>query len=129
MKLLTNVVFSLSLIFALAEQATAHSGGTDRYGCHAGSRPYHCHSGGASRSSNGGQRNRGDDVFIAIVVLGGIAVTLWGIYVIASLNNNSMATLDKINNNTYLSGLMQSKQFYLSSVMGKNWGLGLTVRL
>ena len=24
-------------------QLDAHSGGTDKYGCHAGSRPYHCH--------------------------------------------------------------------------------------
>jgi len=23
--------------------ALAHSGGTDKNGCHAGSRPYHCH--------------------------------------------------------------------------------------
>ena len=30
--------------------ADAHSGGTDAYGCHAGSRPYHCHGGGSSRS-------------------------------------------------------------------------------
>ena len=39
---------SLSLILSLAvvifaSQATAHSGGTDAYGCHAGSQPYHCH--------------------------------------------------------------------------------------
>ena len=36
------IIFLLSLIL-LASQAFAHSGGTDRYGCHAGSRPYHCH--------------------------------------------------------------------------------------
>ena len=30
--------------------ASAHSGGTDAYGCHAGSRPYHCH---GSTSSSG----------------------------------------------------------------------------
>lgn len=22
---------------------SAHSGGTDKYGCHAGKKPYHCH--------------------------------------------------------------------------------------
>ena len=39
---------SSSLILLLgvgifASQAPAHSGGTDAYGCHAGSQPYHCH--------------------------------------------------------------------------------------
>lgn len=36
--------------------AHAHSGGTDRYGCHGGSRPYHCHGGGSSSSSGGSSR-------------------------------------------------------------------------
>jgi len=31
----------------------AHSGGTDRYGCHAGSRPYHCHNRKAPRPTVG----------------------------------------------------------------------------
>ena len=31
--------------------ALSHSGGLDRNGCHAGSRPYHCHNGGSSRST------------------------------------------------------------------------------
>lgn len=46
MKSLTNIVFSLSLIFVLAEQVPAHSGRTNSAGCHAGKLPYHCHSGG-----------------------------------------------------------------------------------
>lgn len=46
MKSLTNAVFSLSLVFVLAEQASAHSGRTNSAGCHAGKLPYHCHSGG-----------------------------------------------------------------------------------
>ena len=34
----------LGIIFlALATQAGAHSGGLDKQGCHAGSKPYHCH--------------------------------------------------------------------------------------
>ena len=45
-----------SLLFAAlltlpALPALPHSGGLDRYGCHAGSRPYHCHNGGSSRST------------------------------------------------------------------------------
>ena len=31
------------LIVASATQANAHSGGLDKNGCHAGSKPYHCH--------------------------------------------------------------------------------------
>ena len=31
----------LSLMVTM--QLIAHSGGTDRYGCHGGSKPYHCH--------------------------------------------------------------------------------------
>ena len=31
------------LFLALTTQAGAHSGGLDKQGCHAGSKPYHCH--------------------------------------------------------------------------------------
>ena len=179
MKLLASVVFSSSMIvFSLAEQVVAHSGGTDRYGCHAGSRPRHCHGGGGSgggltggggsiggggstgggltggggstgggltggggstgggltggggsTGSHGTQGSRYDDALIAIAVLGGMAVTLWGIYVIVSISKDNMSALDKINNDTYLPEPMQKEKFYLSSVVGKNWGLGLTMRL
>lgn len=40
------IAVSALAIFSLAAAvnvASAHSGGTDRYGCHAGSQPYHCH--------------------------------------------------------------------------------------
>ena len=41
---ITCLVSLLSLLmFIVTSQATAHSGGTDAYGCHAGSQPYHCH--------------------------------------------------------------------------------------
>ena len=33
----------LPLLLVVTSQATAHSGGTNKYGCHAGSQPYHCH--------------------------------------------------------------------------------------
>jgi len=36
--------FILGIFFlALTTQAGAHSGGLDKQGCHAGSKPYHCH--------------------------------------------------------------------------------------
>ena len=37
---------SLGLLFIaliMSSPALAHSGGTDKNGCHAGSKPYHCH--------------------------------------------------------------------------------------
>lgn len=51
MQLLASFALSVSVIFAFPELAAAHSGGTDRYGYHAGSRPYHCHGGGTSSGS------------------------------------------------------------------------------
>ena len=33
----------LATILAFGTQAGAHSGGLDKQGCHAGSKPYHCH--------------------------------------------------------------------------------------
>lgn len=43
------------LLFTVMEgPGSAHSGGTDQYGCHAGSRPYHCHNGGYSSSTGSG---------------------------------------------------------------------------
>lgn len=36
-----------------APSASAHSGGLDSHGCHAGSQPYHCHNGGSGGSSGG----------------------------------------------------------------------------
>lgn len=37
------VVSFFCLMVIVTSEATAHSGGTDAYGCHAGSQPYHCH--------------------------------------------------------------------------------------
>jgi len=34
-----------TILFTLANQAVAHSGGLNKQGCHAGSKPYHCHRG------------------------------------------------------------------------------------
>lgn len=39
--LLVTIVFSL-LVLAVP-QLSAHSGRTNKYGCHSGSQPYHCH--------------------------------------------------------------------------------------
>jgi|TARA_B110000238_G_C16066870_1_gene413152 endonuclease YncB( thermonuclease family) len=33
-----------AILITLSTQATAHSGGLNKQGCHAGSKPYHCHS-------------------------------------------------------------------------------------
>ena len=44
----------VSSVMAVAPSASAHSGGTDANGCHAGSQPYHCHNGGGGGSSSGG---------------------------------------------------------------------------
>ena len=33
----------IATLMTLAAQANAHSGGLDKNGCHAGSKPYHCH--------------------------------------------------------------------------------------
>jgi len=33
----------IALLTALVTQVTAHGGGLDKQGCHAGSQPYHCH--------------------------------------------------------------------------------------
>ncbi|MGH1439631.1 MAG: YHYH domain-containing protein [Cellvibrionaceae bacterium] len=39
-----KTIFSLLFISLLTiNLAHAHSGGTDKNGCHAGSKPYHCH--------------------------------------------------------------------------------------
>jgi hypothetical protein len=41
-------LFSITVFVTLAFPTVVqgHSGGTDQYGCHAGSQPYHCHNGG-----------------------------------------------------------------------------------
>ena len=47
----------------MCTQTLAHSGGTDRFGCHAGSQPYHCHnsnSGSSSGSSSSSLTSTGD---------------------------------------------------------------------
>ena len=49
-KLLTSndvwkTAFIAILFLTLANQVTAHSGGLNKQGCHAGSKPYHCHRG------------------------------------------------------------------------------------
>lgn len=44
---------TLGILGVTQAVATAHSGGTDKYGCHAGSQPYHCHGGGSGGSSGG----------------------------------------------------------------------------
>ena len=42
MRILVASVMLLSLLVSL-KPVFSHSGGTDDFGCHAGSQPYHCH--------------------------------------------------------------------------------------
>lgn len=45
---------ALVLFQSIFDKAQAHSGGLNKYGCHAGKQPYHCHNGESSRSSSYG---------------------------------------------------------------------------
>lgn len=40
-----KIAYLVTMLLTLANQATAHSGGLNKQGCHAGSKPYHCHRG------------------------------------------------------------------------------------
>ena len=56
-----RIVFALTMAITLLPiQGSAHSGGTDRYGCHMDSRTgsYHCNHGTGSTSSSSGSSNR-----------------------------------------------------------------------
>ena len=53
------VVLSMLLLWH-ASFSYAHSGRTDRYGCHAGSQPYHCHNSGSSSSGGNSIRSGGE---------------------------------------------------------------------
>jgi hypothetical protein len=57
MKLLTIFLF---LCFFYISATYAHSGGTDKNGCHAGSQPYHCHNEGSSSENAGLNFNEWD---------------------------------------------------------------------
>ena len=41
--MIKHVVIILALVMGFSTQADAHSGGLNKQGCHAGSKPYHCH--------------------------------------------------------------------------------------
>ena len=38
-----NKIITIILLITFSFSSFAHSGGTDEYRCHAGSKPYHCH--------------------------------------------------------------------------------------
>ena len=46
------LVLQLGLISLYPLPSSAHSGGTDEIGCHAGSEPYHCHNEGEQSSNS-----------------------------------------------------------------------------
>jgi endonuclease YncB( thermonuclease family) len=41
--MIKHVGIILALVMGFSTQADAHSGGLNKQGCHAGSKPYHCH--------------------------------------------------------------------------------------
>jgi hypothetical protein len=50
-KIALTMLFLIIITIQGVEISIAHSGGTDSFGCHAGSKPYHCH-GGPDNSNN-----------------------------------------------------------------------------
>ena len=55
----------VGILLAGAAPVHAHSGGLDKYGCHAGSQPYHCHNGDGDGSGGGGE-----ELLIALAAAG-----------------------------------------------------------
>ena len=53
------VVLALSLLVGVVP-ASAHPGGTDAAGCHAGSQPYHCHGAGDGSLGSGSEASPDD---------------------------------------------------------------------
>jgi hypothetical protein len=50
-RIVLTILFLIVITIQGVEISIAHSGGTDSFGCHAGSKPYHCH-GGPDNSNN-----------------------------------------------------------------------------
>ena len=71
--LIRGSLSSLLILLVSWSSLFAHSGGTDRYGCHAGSEPYHCHNSGRSRSS--GQDT--DPAIQVVTVIVMVALLFW----------------------------------------------------
>lgn len=42
------IALAAALVLLIPVAGFTHPGGTDKYGCHAGSKPYHCHGGGSA---------------------------------------------------------------------------------
>ena len=57
------ITFGAALLFSapMSAPASAHSGGLNAQGCHAGSQPYHCHRSQSSTPSTTGSNNRSGD--------------------------------------------------------------------
>lgn len=91
-------VMTLILSISVANLGFAHSGGTDKYGCHAGSQPYHCHGESTGGSTGGGipgiPKATSDDGLsggeIAGLVLGGMMVV--GIVLVLVLDSSSSSS-------------------------------------
>lgn len=60
-KMLAACGVAVAICVGGATAASAHSGGLDGNGCHAGSQPYHCHNGGSGGSSGGSSGSSSGD--------------------------------------------------------------------
>jgi hypothetical protein len=75
--------FLLYVAILWTVEATAHSGGTDANGCHAGSQPYHCHGGSDEGEINTDALLIG--LGVVVVISGLVALIWWG----ASINSST----------------------------------------
>jgi endonuclease YncB( thermonuclease family) len=76
-----KIVLIATMLFTLGNQATAHSGGLNKQGCHADSKPYHCHRGpsAAPKASSGPTTINGSVTHVRdgdTIEVNGIAVRL-----------------------------------------------------
>ena len=88
------IMFFLSLIlitFYGEDISAAHSGGTDSFGCHAGSKPYHCH-GTPDNSNNGDGYNYNYGGIYNYKNGGGSSVTLYNKENVFGNNYDSFGT-------------------------------------
>ena len=96
MKYLLAIALSICISF----QTLAHSGGTDKYGCHAGSQPYHCHN-SKSNTSNSTDSNSSTKIeTVRIIVISGIAIIgafALGFAVGKMLNSNPYFNFEDLN--------------------------------
>lgn len=98
------------------ENVSAHSGGTDKFGCHGGSRSYHCHNSGPSINSRSKIGNGQNKIFLQHLKLNGLNAKAK--FRVVLKRHETCESL----NNLYLRGVAVSKQ-----VLG--WGASRALTL